>query len=253
MLTFNDQDEYTASQQNAPSWFFMLIWLGWVALTAAGYYGGRWIAESAADFLTGSSTAAGLLSIEGTVRDSGIAGFFLALVGGAVAGLVLGIAQGILLLPFIKISGALEWLLATVIGRSAQWAVLYVMALAMRGLVIDQSFVGLMLLFAMMLLIGVMCGVALAYPQAQVFKRRSSRSSWLIVTTVIGTAGTAFVIAMTLLVESQNTIRDYSTLVTAIVLAVATGFALLEILHHPTPTAEWRETLTWDRDDRIVA
>ena len=82
---------------------------------------------------------------------------------------MLGIAQGILLLPFIKISGALEWLLATVIGRSAQWATLYVIALGMRGLVIDQSFVGLVLLFAMMLLTGVMSGVALAYPQAQVF------------------------------------------------------------------------------------
>lgn len=253
MLTFNDQDEYIASQQNAPSWVFMLIWLGWVALTATGYFGGRWIAESAADFLTGVGTATRLFSIEGTLRDSGFGGFFVALVSGAIAGLVLGIAQGILLLPFIKISGALEWLLATVIGRSAQWAALYVIALAMRGLVIDQSFVGLMLLFAMMLLIGVMSGVALAYPQAQVFKRRSSRSSWLIVTTVIGTAGTAFVIAMTMLVESQNTLRNYSTLVTAILCAVATGFALLEILHHPTSTAEWRDTLTWDRDDRMVA
>jgi hypothetical protein len=253
MLTINDQDEYAASQLNAPSWFFMLIWLGWVVLTIAGYLGGRWLAESAADFLLSDSSATRMLSIEGTIRDAGLEGLLVALLCGAIAGFALGVAQGILLLPFLKMSGALEWLIATLIGRSAQFAVLYVIALSMRGLVIDQSFVGVLLLYAMLLLTGVLSGVALAYPQSQVFKRRSTRSTWLIVTTVIGTAGTAFVIAMTLLVESQNTLRDSTALLTAILCAIATGFALLEILHHPRPAAEWRETLTWDRDGRITA
>jgi hypothetical protein len=253
MLSLNDQDEYSASRQNAPSWFFLLIWLGWVVLTLAGYLGGQWLAQSTSDFLLGSSSAGRVFSIEGLVRDAGVEGFLVALVSGAVAGLVLGVAQGLMLLAFLKVSGTLEWLIATILGRSTQLAVVYLVGVAMRGLTIDQTFVGLVLLFAMLLVTGILSGTALGYPQSQVFKRRSSRSSWWIVTNVIATAGTAFVIGMTLIVESQNTMRDYSTVVAAILAAIATGFALLEILHHPRPAAEWQETLTWDREDRIAS
>jgi hypothetical protein len=244
-----ERDEYMEGQQNAPAWFFLLIWLGWVAVTIAGYLAGQWLSENIASVFVGD-TASRVLSIEGRVQAAGVAGYAVALIGGAVAGGVLGLAQGLLLLPFLKRAGTVEWILATILGRAVQWMVVYSIGVEMTGLVVDKSFGGVLLLFAFLAATGILSGAALGYPQSQVFKRRAHGVGWLVFANMLGPVVTSLVLGMTLLVEAQDTMRDYATLLTAILLAVATGFALQELLHHPRSTAEWRKTLTWRRTQR---
>lgn len=95
-----------------------------------------------------------------------------------------------------------------------------------------------------------MGGLALSYPQAQVFKARANRSGIWLVANVVGPVITALIVGMTLFVEGENNTRDYTTLLMAIITAIGTAFALLEILHHPLATAEWQQTLIWDGADR---
>jgi MFS family permease len=242
-------DEYRASQQNAPAWFYILIWIGWIALTIAAYVIGKWLSDSVTVSLLGSNATGRALSIDGNVQIAGLAGYGVAIVGGIVSGLVLGVAQGIVLLPLLKRAGAGEWVLATVIGRTIQWFIVYIVGMAMLGITFDKEIPTVLLLLAMLALTGVLSGVALGYPQAQVFKRRANRSGVWLVANIIGPVVTGLVVGMTLFVQGQNTLRDYTTLLTAIIAALSTGFALLEILHHPLPAAEWQDTLIWDRPE----
>jgi hypothetical protein len=250
MLDLHAQDEYMDSQQNAPSWFFLLIWFGWVIVTIIGYLIGKWLSESVASALLANTPAVRLLSIEGVAREAGALGYIVALLSGIVAGAALGLAQGLFLTPFLKVAGAVEWLLATIVGRTAQWLVIYIVGLAMIGLTVDKSPVGFLVLFAMLVVTGVLSGVALGYPQSQVFKRRTRSPGWWVTANIIGSVCMSLVVGMALFVEAQNTVRDSSTLMVAVLTAVATGSALLEILHHPRGAAEWRETLTWDKEER---
>jgi len=250
MLDLHAQDEYLDSQQNAPSWVFLLIWFGWVIVTIIGYLVGKWVSESVASALLANTPSTRLLSIEGVAWEAGALGYVAALLSGIGAGAALGLAQGLFLTPFLKVAGAIEWLIATIVGRTAQWLAIYIIGLAMVDLTVDKSPVGVLTLFAMLVVTGVLSGVALGYPQSQVFKRRTRSPGWWVASNIIGSVCISLVVGMALFVEAQNTVRDSSTIMVAVLTAAATGSALLEILHHPRGAAEWRDTLTWDRDER---
>lgn len=243
----DQQGEYMETQQNAPIWFFILLWLGWVIITVAGYLIGQWLSEGAAAGILGDTTARRVLSIEGNVQAAGSIGYAVALLIGLIQGAVLGVAQALLLLPLLKRAGAVEWLAATVMGRTVQWVVIYLTGMETINLTFDKDVPGVLLLFLLLAVIGLLSGVALGYPQSQVFKRRAHRSGLWVIVSTIGPVVTSLVIGMTLFIEAQNTIRDYTTLLTAFLSAIATGFALMEILQHPAREAEWLRMLTWRR------
>ena len=243
-------DEYRASQQNAPAWIYILIWIGWVVLTIGGFLLGQLLSDTITSAIVGSSATGRALSVEGNVQIAGLAGYVAALVGGIASGLVLAVAQGIVLLPLLKRAGMIQWAAATVIGRIVQWFIVYLVGIGMVGIVVDKEIPNVALFFLMLALTGALGGLALSYPQAQVFKARANRSRIWLVANMVGPVVTALVVGMTLFVEGQNNTRDYTTLLMAIITALATAFALLEILHHPLATAEWQQTLIWDGADR---
>jgi hypothetical protein len=243
-------DEYRASQQNAPAWIYSLIWIGWVVLTIGGFLLGQLLSDTITSAIVGSSTTGRALSVEGNVQIAGLTGYIAAFAGGIASGLVLAVAQGIVLLPLLKRAGMIQWAVATVIGRTVQWFIVYVVGIGMVGIVVDKEIPNVALFFLMLALTGALGGLALSYPQAQVFKARANRSRIWLVANVVGPVVTALVVGMTLFVEGQNNTRDYTTLLMAIITALATAFALLDILHHPLATAEWQQTLIWDGADR---
>lgn len=245
-------DEYMEAEQNAPLWFIILVWLGWVTVTIAGYLAGKWLTEAIASSITGETVARRVLSIEGRVEAAGAVSYVVALLGGACAGATLGFMQGVFLIPFLKMAGAVEWLLATTIGRTVQWIVISAIGLEMAGLTVDKSLAGVLLLFASLGVTGILSGVALGYPQSLVFKRRSGRARGWMVASMIGPVTTSLLIAATLGIEARNTIRDGTTLLTAILTALATGFALVEIFRHPRTGAEWGGILAWRRGGRAM-
>ena len=243
-------DEYRASQQNAPAWIYILIWIGWVALTIGGFLLGKLLSDSVTAAILGNGATGRALSVEGNVQIAGLAGYVAALAGGIVSGLVLAVAQSLVLLPLLKRAGTFAWALATVIGRTIQWFIVYMVGIGMVGIVVDKEIPNVALFFLMLALTGALGGLALGYPQAQVFKARANRSRIWLVANMVGPVVTALVVGMTLFVEGENNIRDYTTLLMAIITAIGTAFALLEIIHHPLATAEWQQTLIWDGADR---
>jgi hypothetical protein len=187
-------DEYRASQQNAPAWYYILIWIGWVALTIGAYVVGKWLSDGVTSALLGNSATGRALSIEGNVQIGGLGGYAVAIVAGIVSGIVLGVAQAIVLLLLIKGSGAGEWLLATVVGRTVQWFIVYMVSMVMVGMVFDKEIPTVLLLLFILALTGALSGLALGYPQAQVFKRRANRSGVWLVANMIGPVVTALVV-----------------------------------------------------------
>jgi hypothetical protein len=240
-------DDYRASQQNAPAWFYILIWIGWVALTIGGYVLGKWLADGVTAVLLGSSVTGRALSIEGNMQVAGVAGYGVAIVAGIVSGVVLAAAQSIVLVALLRGKVTLEWVAATVIGRTVQWFIIYMTAMGMINIVVDKELLNVGLFFLMLALAGALGGAALAYPQMQVLKQRANRTGVWLTANLVGPVVTALVVGMTLFVESENNVRDYTTLLTGIIVAISTAFALLEIVHHPLATAEWQHTLSWDR------
>ncbi len=248
----NQQDEYMETQQNAPLWFFILVWLGWVIITIAGYLVGQWLSQGIAAGFLGDTAARRVLSIEGNVQAAGAVGYAVALLTGLIQGVALGVAQGLFLLPFLRREGAVEWLLATIMGRTVQWIVIYVIGLETVNLTFDKNVPGVLLLFVFLAATGLLSGAALGYPQSQVFQRRAYRATLWVIVSTIGPVVTSLVVGMTLFIEAQNTIRDYTTLLTALLSAIATGFVLMEILQHPRSEAEWLKMLTWRRGVRAT-
>lgn len=252
MLDLNKPDEYRERGQNAPLWFFILVWLGWVLVTVAGYLAGQWLSERVAAGLAGDTAARRVLSIEGRVEAMDAIGYAVALLSGVISGVTLGLAQGLLLLPFLKGAGAVEWVLATMLGRATQWMVIYSLGLETARLTFDKSAAGVFLLFALMAAMGILSGAALGFPQSQVFKRRAHRHRLWLIVSILGPLITSLIIAMTLFIEAQNIIRDSATLLTAFLASIATAFALLELLQHPKSEAEWHRMLTWRRPERTI-
>lgn len=250
MLDINAHDDYLDSQQNAPSWFFFFIWLGWIIVTIAGYLAGQWLAENTATTLLSGTTTTHVLTIQGSAQEAGIEGYIAAFLGGILSGAALGATQGLLLLPFMKVAGTIEWVLATIIGRTTQWMVIYIVGTAMLNMTVDKSFLGTLAFFVMLLLTAVLSGAALGYAQSRVFRTRTRTPGWWVAANIIGSLGAALVVIMTLLITSENLTREYSVLLAAGLTALATASALMEVLHHPRGEAEWRETLTWERKER---
>src|SRR6476661_8348259 len=145
-------DEYRASQQNAPAWIYILIWVGWVVLTIGGFLAGKFLSDSVTSAIVGNSATGRALSIEGNVQIAGLAGYVAALVGGIISGVVLAVAQGIVLLPLLKRRGMIQWAVATVIGRTVQWFVVYMMGISMVGIVVDKEIPNVALFFLMLAL-----------------------------------------------------------------------------------------------------
>jgi len=237
---------------NAPAWFFILVWFGWVAVTIAGFLLGQWLSEALASLLLGDS-ATRVLSLEGRVAVAGIWGYVVALLCGAVSGVALGATQGLLLFAFLKSAGTMEWFLATVLGRTVQWMVIYATGVAMAHIVFHKDAVGVLLLMVIMALIGALSGAALGYPQSQVWQSRTRRPKLWVMVNMVGPIVAGLVIAMTLFVEGQNTIRDATTLLAAGLIAVGSAFALTELLTHPRKRAEWRKMLEWGKTEDYSA
>src|SRR5262245_14091525 len=140
------RDEYASHR--GTGCFLGLIWLGWVLATVVGFLVGEWLGEAVQNFFFPPAVdAPRLLSLEGNIQAAGALQYFSSFIGGLVAGAVLGVAQGLILLPFLKGAGFVEWVAATTIGRMASWLLIYVFSRELIGLTLDRDISGMCFLF----------------------------------------------------------------------------------------------------------
>lgn len=183
------------------------IWFGWVAVSMIGYLGGEWLGEAVETFILGPDVPR-LLSIEGRVELAQPLSYLVSAIGGLVAGVVLGLAQGLLLLPYLKTRGMVEWVVVTTLGRMVRWVALFVIGQQLVALVVDRTWLGSCVLFGLLVGMGIIAGLALGYAQSRVLRDRVNRSSWWVLANLPGPVFTAIVIGLTLYIEGSNLVRD---------------------------------------------
>ncbi len=202
-----DRNEYVAHQQAG-----FLFWLLWVAATTLGAIAGRYLEE----LILLNALLPGAFDILSVAA------------GGAVAGALMGIVQALVLMPYLKRQGAIEWLIATILGRTASAIIIFLYADALSGLFLDNRYTTICGLIILRILLGGVLGLILAFPQYLVLKRRSEKAVyWLFANAAISMVTTYI---------SVFTVGIFYGLVTGVV----TGYVLVDILRNPTRRAEWR-------------
>lgn len=217
-----------------------LVWLVWVLVSYLTFTLGESLGKAVEGVLAPEiATLPRALSIKQPVEAGSSLNLFASLVGGLVAGAIFGLGQGIVLLPFLKLRGALAWVAATTIGRAVGWLAVYVLSKEMVRLVLDKNIAIACLLAIFLAGIGVIAGLSLGYAQALVLRRRLPHPTWWVFSNVPGPVVASLLIAATLFIETENIVRDFSTPFIATVTAVATGIVLMDLLRLPTMRAEW--------------
>ncbi|HKP51456.1 MAG TPA: hypothetical protein VJ183_02270 [Chloroflexia bacterium] len=236
--------ERDAYAESGPGCLYQLIALAWVLVTVAAFVLGESLRGIVVGFLApNTSELPRVLSVEGQVWMGGFAPLQILaeFAGGLASGAVIAVGQGLVLFPFLKLAGALEWAAATIIGRGVAWLAIYIVSQAMVRLVLDNQIVGVCMLFLVLGGVGIIAGLALGYAQGVVFRRRVTHPTWWVLANIPGYLATTFLITLTLYIQTENTVRDYTTLIAGGITAISTAVALMEMLRHPTPEAEWKE------------
>ncbi len=201
-----ERNEYVEHQEAG-----FLFWLMWVAATTIGAFAGHYL--------------------ENLTRNIQLPGAFDILsvaAGGAVAGVVIGLAQALVLMPYLKRRGAIEWLIATILGRTASWIIFFLYGDALSGLFFDNSYGTICGLILLKLLLGGVLGFILAFPQYLVLRHRSTKSVFWLIANIGVSVITTYIFILT--------VGIFYGLLTGVV----TGYVLVDILRHPTRQAEWR-------------
>lgn len=188
-----------------------LFWLLFIGATTLGAFAGNFLEE-----LVRSAPLPGALDILSVAA------------GGAVAGAVIGLAQALLLMPYLKKSGAIEWLVATILGRIASGIIFFLYEDALSGLFTDTSYTTVCGLILLKLLLGGVLGFILAFPQYLVLRHRSTKAVFWLVSNVGVSVVTTYIFFLT--------VGIFYGLLTGVV----TGYIMVDILRHPTRQAEWR-------------
>ncbi|HVF99193.1 MAG TPA: hypothetical protein VND68_05095 [Chloroflexia bacterium] len=244
-----ERDAYAEAHRGPSGCAMWLVWLAWVVVSVftftLGESLGRAVENLLAPEMMGLRRA---LSIEQRVAAGGSLNLFASMAGGLVAGVVFAVGQGLVLLPFLKVAGALEWVVATTIGRAIGWVAIYGLSKELVRIVLQKDLTGVCLLVVFLGGMGVITGLALGYPQAMILRRRIQHPVWWVFSNIPGPVAAALLISAALYVETSNTVRDFSSLVVAAVTAAVTGMALMDLLRSPTTQAEWLSGSRWRKE-----
>jgi hypothetical protein len=240
-----ERDQYYESHRLGPSWGW---WLLWVLATTLGAAIGLGLGDL----------------VEQTLKSGGVpdAGAFA--VAGASAGVPLGIAQGVVLWPFIRAKGSLQWLLVTIAGRSGRWIVTASLFDLMGGL--TNAFAGLarpdmanfeiqcfngllrIIYLALLALMWGSSGAVLGLAQWTIFRRRAHHAEWWIAANAGATAMAGLVTWVWLSDATTDLLIGGAFF--GIMQGALTGFSLIYLLRHPTSRAEWQ--LGWHPERSLV-
>ena len=233
--------EHDTYAENAPGCFYWAVWLVWVATNIVVFLLGENLREAVINLFNPQAVdLPRALSLEGRIATTSSLQILPEVLGAVASGAVVAVGQALVLFPFLKLAGALEWAAATLIGRAAGLIAIYAVSRAMLGLVLDDAISGLCLLLVLLVGVGVIAGIALGYAQGIVFRRRVQHPTWWVLANIPGFAATGVLVMLTLYIQIENTVRDFTTLIIAATTGMITGIALMELLRQPTAEAEWR-------------
>jgi hypothetical protein len=205
--------------------------------------------------------------------------------GEVLAGLVIGlctaVAQAVVLLPYFKKSGALQWVGVSMLGRIARTLLITLLSYTLLANLPTEApgalFIGVIAAYVgAMMLTGGAAGAVIGYAQRFILEKRVARAQRWVWINVISSAVVFAAIAATSLSTSvvrppvpDDGISDnicYACLnhgviyaspiehgllfdiITGAVAAAITSLVLIDMLRHPTPQAEWSIRLKADHE-----
>lgn len=243
-MQFNEYDEYARRYQTPSGCVFWFTRLAWTLATFIAFILGDVLGKAVEAMLAPETAGAGArraMSIAQAVDAGASLNLLAAVLGGLVAGIVLAVLQGLVLLPFMKRSGVFEWVGATILGRAVAWVAIYVISKQAVGLVLDRSMGGVLFLLAVLVGTGVIAGLAVGIPQSVVFYRRVQNPAQWVVANLSGPVLIGILITMIFYIQGENVLRDFNTGFAALIIAISTSIALTDMFSQATSQAEWTQ------------
>lgn len=223
------RDEYAEKYRRRPGCLLGLLWLCATVVGSA-------IGTPIADWI-----------LQGVADETAISLYLLASV--ALSGLAIGIfvggAQALILMRYFKLRGTLEWILATTLGRVVRSVLILVLSFLLFG-----SDMGILPYAILMILVGMLAGLATGYTQRIVLELRVAQAHlWVwanvaasILTVTVG----EFVVTLWALIFPNIFYYRNTTLFSlwlgianGLIIGGITGYALMDLIRHPTSRAEW--------------
>lgn len=246
-MALYQRDSYSEQHKQGPGFGFVLTW----------------IAANLAAVLTSSP----LIDLVSNMQISGPLAYIVPQsIGGFIVGLLLGIAQAVVLFPYLKRSGSILWIGATIAGRIFRALILtsgFTLLAAIFPLAVSSDTPLFCVPFSFVFLFGAFAGAVTSYLQARLLKRYVAHSAWWLgVNSLLAASVSLFVgifggstfyfpaapsrsfdnlIVHTEATFSPTSIISYamSLLITVAVTAAFTGYVLLDLIRHPTSKATW--------------
>jgi len=239
------RDEYAEKHTLGPGCGFLLCW---VAATMIGQVIGAALALPIFEWKPEGILS--LLDVEAT--------------GGLCIGVFVGIAQALVLLPYLKLAGGLEWVVATALGRVVRVLLISMLSsgllLSVPGTINATASIAFCLYLSALVFIGACAGAAIGYAQRFVLRRKVAYPHWWVWINVVVSVYISVGIDLHLFEnfadlwaeglrywswiswESQHLqfTRDllYKVLSSGIP-ALLTGYVLKNLLHQPASGAKW--------------
>lgn len=190
----------------------ILFWLSWVAATVVGT-------------LTPLAWNQANPSLGGIVGSTNIASWNLGLVVSLAS---VGIAQALVLLPYFKNKGSLEWLVATILG---QLLIVVLVLLGLSTLLLRASFGFSIFTFT---LFPILAAIIATLPQWYVLRDRVA-DAWQWIIANLAVLLLAFVITPLFIVFSPIALA----IVLSLIAGIVTAFAMDRMMRVPGPKATW--------------
>jgi hypothetical protein len=233
--------EHDIYADSAPGCLYWAVWLVWVIANVLAFIFGESLRQAVISLFNPQvAELPRALSLEGRVATTGSFDLLPEIAGALASGVVVALGQALVLFPFFKLTGALEWAVATTIGRAAGWIAIYTVSTAMIGIVVDRPLPGMCILFVLLAGVGAIAGIALGYAQGIVLRRRVEHPTWWVLANIPGFAATGVLVMLGLYIQMENPVRDYTTLIAGAITGMVTGVALMDLLRHPSAQAEWK-------------
>jgi hypothetical protein len=232
------QDEYAEQYRRGPGCWLGLLWL---CATVAGSIAGALLSDPLLTSVLSESSLSVSLII--TVAWSGL-----------IFGITVGGAQSLVLIRYFKLRGALEWILATTLGRTVRSLLILILSV----LVFSMGSIWTCVYIGLMAIVGLIAGLATGVAQRYVLERRVAQAHWWVLANVAAsiltvTAGEFLAGLLVVVIAGQYQITTLSQaslwigISTGLITGTLTGYALIDLMRHPTSRAEW--SLGWKRKE----